>query len=89
MGSGHPDCSPCSTTWDTGRGGPHHPRAKKAVGRAGRGLKEAVESEPAFAGTWVAVTEVSGGKEPLGLTDSFPGCDSAECRTHKGPIHRL
>lgn len=45
-----------------------------------------MESELAFAGSWVAVTEVSGGKEPLGLTDSFPGYDSAECRTHKGPI---
>lgn len=36
MGSGTQDCSPCSTTWDTGKQrAPTHPRAKKAVRRRG------------------------------------------------------
>lgn len=39
MGPGTLDCSPCSTTWDTGREGPHHPRAKKAPWAGREGVK--------------------------------------------------
>ena len=87
MGSGHPRLLTLQhNLGHRARGPPPTLGQRRPWAGQGRGLKEAVESEPAFAGTWVAVTEVSGGKEPLGLTDSFPGYDSVECRTHKGPI---